>query len=78
MKKNKSETPRSTRYTKKQTAYFGILEEFERNVSEWLRAAAQEKMDRDIEEMKKSLSGPNQTIAGININILYQLGELPN
>ena len=78
MKPNKSETPRSIRFTKTQTAYFEILEEFEKNVSEWLRAAAQEKMERDIDEMKKSLSGPNQTIAGINTNILYQLGMLPN
>lgn len=47
MKKNKSETPRSTRYTTKQMEYFQMLEAIEINVSEWIRAAVKEKMERE-------------------------------
>ena len=74
MKKRKSPKPRSTRYTSSQVKYFELLESQEINVSEWIRAAATEKMEKEIAELKNHASEPNQTLAGIKINILSYLG----
>lgn len=48
MKKRKSIKPRSTRYTERQELFFDKLETLEINVSEWIRAAVKEKMDREV------------------------------
>lgn len=48
MKKRKSIKPRSTRYTERQELFFDKLEILEINVSEWIRTAVKEKMDREV------------------------------
>lgn len=54
MKKRKSIKPRSTRYTERQELFFDKLETLEINVSEWIRAAVKEKMDREVINLSNS------------------------
>ncbi|HAU4290846.1 TPA: hypothetical protein ACQVK3_005715 [Serratia marcescens] len=54
MKKRKSIKPRSTRYTERQELFFEKLETLEINVSEWIRAAVKEKMDREVIDLSNS------------------------
>ncbi|HHK8271188.1 TPA: hypothetical protein ACQVKY_005372, partial [Serratia marcescens] len=53
-KKRKSIKPRSTRYTERQELFFEKLETLEINVSEWIRAAVKEKMDREVIDLSNS------------------------
>lgn len=52
MKKRKSIKPRSTRYTENQEKFFDMLEAVEINVSEWIRLAVMEKMEKEIPELR--------------------------
>lgn len=54
MKKRKSIKTRSTRYTERQELFFDKLETLEINVSEWIRAAVKEKMDREVINLSNS------------------------
>ncbi|HHK5690043.1 TPA: hypothetical protein ACQVJK_000577 [Serratia marcescens] len=54
MKKRKSIKPRSTRYTERQELFLEKLETLEINVSEWIRAAVKEKMDREVIDLSNS------------------------
>ena len=52
MKKRKSIKPRSTRYTENQEKFFDMLEAVEINVSEWIRLAVMEKMEKEMPELR--------------------------